>query len=141
MGTALNTKKLQITAFGIEKIVPNREALGVFTRLLARSATGQPTTTYTSHYRSPRKGGELHIIIVDNGRSRLLADDDHRKVLALWRLYEYVSRLSPFRRLCLYLFHTWPNRHQLRYGQRPCEVQRQCLCLFLVLFLPKRVSC
>lgn len=55
MGTALNTKKLQITAFGIEKIVPNREALGVFTRLLARSATGQPTTTYTSHYRSPRK--------------------------------------------------------------------------------------
>ena len=72
MGTS--QPKLQITAFGMEKIVPDRDALGVFTRLLARSGTGQPITTYTSHYRKPRKGGELHIIIVDNGRSRILAD-------------------------------------------------------------------
>ena len=71
MGTS--QPKLQITAFGMEKIVPDRDALGVFTRLLARSGTGQPITTYTSHYRKPRKGGELHIIIVDNGRSRILA--------------------------------------------------------------------
>ena len=81
MGTSLCTKRLQITAFGLEKIVPNRQALGVFTRLLARSATGQPSTAYTSHYRSPRQGGELHIIIVDNGRSQLLADASHRRVL------------------------------------------------------------
>lgn len=98
MGTALNTKKLQITAFGIEKIVPNREALGVFTRLLARSATGQPTTTYTSHYRSPRKGGELHIIIVDNGRSRLLADADHRKVLNCLRCGACMNTCPVYRR-------------------------------------------
>lgn len=39
--------KLQIAAFGMEKIVPDRESLAVFTRLLARSATGQPVTTYT----------------------------------------------------------------------------------------------
>lgn len=79
MGTS--QPKLQITAFGMEKIVPDRDALGVFTRLLARSGTGQPITTYTSHYRKPRKGGELHIIIVDNGRSRILADPDHVKTL------------------------------------------------------------
>lgn len=72
MGTSLCTKKLQITAFGLEKIVPNRQALGVFTRLLARSATGQPSTTYTSHYRAPRKGGELHIIIVDMAEANSL---------------------------------------------------------------------
>ena len=56
MGTS--QPKLQIAAFGMEKIVPNRESLGVFNRLLARSATGQPITTYTSHYRKPREGGE-----------------------------------------------------------------------------------
>ena len=52
MGTS--QPKLQIAAFGMEKIVPDRESLGVFTRLLARSATGQPITTYTSHYRKPQ---------------------------------------------------------------------------------------
>lgn len=98
MGTALCTKKLQITAFGIEKIVPNREALGVFTRLLARSATGQPTTTYTSHYRSPRKGGELHIIIVDNGRSKLLADSAHRRVLNCLRCGACMNTCPVYRR-------------------------------------------
>lgn len=98
MGTALCTKKLQITAFGLEKIVPNREALGVFTRLLARSGTGQPTTTYTSHYRSPRKGGELHIIIVDNGRSRLMADAAHRRVLNCLRCGACMNTCPVYRR-------------------------------------------
>ena len=50
-------------------------------RLLARSATGQPVTTYTSHYRRPREGGEYHIIIVDNGRSTILSKPDHIKTL------------------------------------------------------------
>lgn len=98
MGTSLCTKKLQITAFGLEKIVPNRQALGVFTRLLARSATGQPSTTYTSHYRSPRKGGELHIIIVDNGRSQLLADAQHRRVLNCLRCGACMNTCPVYRR-------------------------------------------
>ncbi len=38
-------------------------------RLLARSATGQAVTTYTTHLHGPRPGGELHIVVVDNGRS------------------------------------------------------------------------
>ncbi len=98
MGTALNTKRLQITAFGLEKIVPDREALGVFTRLLARSATGQPSTTYTSHYRSPRKGGELHIIIVDNGRSKLLSQPEHRQVLNCLRCGACMNTCPVYRR-------------------------------------------
>ena len=60
--------KLHIAAMGIEKIVPDYDSLAVFHRLLARSGTGQPTTTFTSHFRSPRPGGEYHIILVDNGR-------------------------------------------------------------------------
>lgn len=54
--------KLQIAAFGMEKIVPDRESLAVFTRLLARSATGQPVTTYTSHFRKPREGGSFILL-------------------------------------------------------------------------------
>lgn len=96
MGTSLS--KLQITAFGMEKIVPDRNALGVFTRLLARSATGQPSTTYTSHYRKPRHGGELHIIIVDNGRSKVLADKDHIKTLNCLRCGACMNTCPVYRR-------------------------------------------
>lgn len=96
MGTS--QPKLQITAFGLEKIVPDRRALGVFTRLLARSGTGQPITTYTSHYRKPRHGGELHIIIVDNGRSTILADKDHVKTLNCLRCGACMNTCPVYRR-------------------------------------------
>lgn len=96
MGTS--QPKLQITAFGLEKIVPDRRALGVFTRLLTRSATGQPITSYTSHYRKPRPGGELHIIIVDNGRSRTLADPNHRRTLNCLRCGACMNTCPVYRR-------------------------------------------
>ena len=90
--------KVQITAFGIDKIVPDRRALGVFTRLLARSATGQPSTTYTSHNRCPHPGGEYHIIIVDNGRSRLLGNATHRRVLNCLRCGACMNTCPVYRR-------------------------------------------
>lgn len=96
MGTS--QPKLQIAAFGLEKIVPDREALGVFTRLLARSGTGQPITTYTSHYSKPRNGGELHIIIVDNGRSEILADQEHVKTLNCLRCGACMNTCPVYRR-------------------------------------------
>jgi L-lactate dehydrogenase complex protein LldF len=64
-----NTPKLQICSVGIEKIIPKNEHLAVFIRLLIRSATGMPITQYTSHFRGPREGGEMHIVLVDNGCS------------------------------------------------------------------------
>jgi L-lactate dehydrogenase complex protein LldF len=64
-----NTPPLHIVSMGIEKLVPRIEDLGVFVRLLARSALGVPMTQYTSHFRKPRAGAEMHIVIVDNGRS------------------------------------------------------------------------
>ncbi len=96
MGTSCPT--LNIAALGLEKIVPNLESLGVFTRLLARSATGQPITTYTSHYRNPRQGGEYHIIIVDNGRSELLADADHVDLLNCLRCGACMNTCPVYRR-------------------------------------------
>ena len=96
MGTACPT--LNIAAFGMEKIVPDIESLGVFTRLLARSATGQPITTYTSHYRKPRDGGEYHIIIVDNGRSKILSMTDHIKTLNCIRCGACMNTCPVYRR-------------------------------------------
>ncbi|MFP4092799.1 MAG: LUD domain-containing protein, partial [Cyclobacteriaceae bacterium] len=50
---------VHIASMGIEKMLPRFEDLGVFTRLLARSATGQHVTTYTSQFRKPRPGQEM----------------------------------------------------------------------------------
>jgi L-lactate dehydrogenase complex protein LldF len=67
-----NVPKLHIASIGIEKIIPRLEHLAVFVRLLSRSALGSPVTQYTSHFRGPRSGGEMHIVLVDNGRSEQL---------------------------------------------------------------------
>src|SRR5262249_57333419 len=73
MGASL--PPIHIACMGVEKIVPRRQDLAVFLRLLARSATGQAVTSYTTHFHGPRRGGELHIVIVDNGRSPQLPPD------------------------------------------------------------------
>ncbi len=72
----VNITPLQIHSMGLEKVIPKRKHLGVFTRMLARSATGQSITVYTSHFRKPKQNGEMHIIIVDNGRSERLKKED-----------------------------------------------------------------
>lgn len=67
---------LYIASVGIEKIVPRTEHLGVFVRLLSRSALGSPITQMTSHFRVPRPGTEMHVVLVDNGRSERLGMAD-----------------------------------------------------------------
>lgn len=74
LGTAM--AGVHIACMGIEKVIPSARELGVFTRLLARSATGQAVTTYTSHFRRPKAGGRLCVVIVDNGRSGLLSSGE-----------------------------------------------------------------
>lgn len=96
MGTSL--PKLHIVSVGLEKIIPNLKSLGVFTRLLARSATGQPVTTYTSHFRKPRKGCEMHIVIVDNGRSEILSNDEHIQTLKCIRCGACMNTCPVYRR-------------------------------------------
>src|SRR6516164_2925455 len=71
-----NVPKLHIACIGIEKIIPKIEHLGVFIRMLSRSALGSPITQYTSHFRAPRPGAELHIVLVDNGRTQRLGMPD-----------------------------------------------------------------
>jgi L-lactate dehydrogenase complex protein LldF len=60
---------LHIASVGIEKMIPRAADLGVFLRLLTRSATGQPVTVYTSHVHGSESGRAVHVVLVDNGRS------------------------------------------------------------------------
>ena len=90
--------KVHIASMGIEKIIPRSEDLGVFTRLLARSATGQPITAFTSHFISPQPGQEMHVIIVDNGRSKQLGREDYRKSLHCIRCGACMNTCPVYRR-------------------------------------------
>ncbi len=94
----VNLTPLHIASMGIEKIIPKAEHLGVFLRLLARSATGQPITTYTSHFHKPRTGAQLHVVIVDNGRSRQLGKEDFRSSLHCIRCGACMNTCPVYRR-------------------------------------------
>jgi L-lactate dehydrogenase complex protein LldF len=96
MGTSL--PKLHIASMGVEKIVPRVQDLAIFIRLLARSATGQPVTTYTSHFQKPIAGGELHVVIVDNGRSAHLGKETFRRSLSCIRCGACMNTCPVFRR-------------------------------------------
>ncbi len=89
---------VQIHCMGIEKIIPKAEHLGVFTRLLARSATGQPITIYTAHHQRPRPDKEMHIVIVDNGRTAQLGREDFRNSLKCIRCGACMNTCPIYRR-------------------------------------------
>ncbi len=90
--------KVHIACMGIEKIIPRWQDLGFFIRLLARSATGQPITTYTSHFHGPRPGGELHIVLVDNGRTLIRDSDMMRPALNCIRCGACMNTCPVYRR-------------------------------------------
>jgi len=75
--------RVHIVLASIEKVVPTLEDASVLLRLLARSATGQETTTYTTFFTGPRRtedadGPEaFHVVLVDNGRSKMLGGAYH----------------------------------------------------------------
>jgi L-lactate dehydrogenase complex protein LldF len=96
LGTALPA--LHIASMGLEKVIPRAQDLGVFLRLLARSATGQAITSYTSHFHGPRPDSELHIILVDAGRSDLRAKQGLREALACIRCGACMNTCPVFRR-------------------------------------------
>ena len=90
--------KLHIVAMGIEKLVPDYSSLAVFQRLLCRCGTGQPTTAYTSHFRKARPGAEMHVVLVDNGRSDILGNPDHWETLKCMRCGACMNTCPVYRR-------------------------------------------
>lgn len=86
--------RVHIAVTGIEKVVPDMHDLALYLELLAKSSTGQPLTVYTSFVRSPRQPDEadksigpdeVHVVLVDNGRSRVLAEPEFRDALGCIR--------------------------------------------------------
>ncbi|MDC3414838.1 LutB/LldF family L-lactate oxidation iron-sulfur protein [Terrihalobacillus insolitus] len=73
--------KTQITVMGMERIVPTWEELDVLVSMLTRSAVGQKLTSYVTALTGPREIGhadgpeEFHLVIVDNGRSKILGTE------------------------------------------------------------------
>jgi L-lactate dehydrogenase complex protein LldF len=71
--------RVHVALMGIEKVLPRWIDLPVFLKLLARAATGQPLSVYTTLISGPRRPGErdgpeeFHLVLLDNGRSRILA--------------------------------------------------------------------
>src|SRR5260370_15934126 len=71
--------RVHVALMGMEKVIPRLEDLPVFLKLLARAATGQTLSVYTTILTGPRRPGErdgpeeLHLVILDNGRARGLA--------------------------------------------------------------------
>ena len=83
--------RLHIAVMGIEKVIPRFDDLDVFLKLLPRSGTGQRLTTYQSFITGVKRAAtdegpdELHIVLLDNGRSRMLAHPVTRQSLACIR--------------------------------------------------------
>ena len=83
--------KTHIAIMGIEKIIPQFADLDVFLKLLPRSGTGQRLTAYQSLITGTKKNAdssgpeEVHIVLLDNGRSRMLAHPVTRQSLACIR--------------------------------------------------------
>ena len=74
---------VHVAVVGIEKIVPDWESAAVLLKLLARSATGSKITAYNTFITGRWEGGpkEFHLVLLDNGRTRVLADEIARETL------------------------------------------------------------
>lgn len=84
---ATSLPRVHVALIGIEKVVATWDDFGALLNLLPRSAAGQKMPTYLSLVTGPKKSGEqdgpeaFHIILLDNGRSRVVGDDILRESL------------------------------------------------------------
>ncbi len=96
--------RTRVALVGIDKIIPDMEALSLMLGLLARTSTGQPLTVYSSIASGPRRPGEadgaeaLHVVLLDNGRSRALADPELRDALRCIRCGACLNACPVYRR-------------------------------------------
>jgi L-lactate dehydrogenase complex protein LldF len=102
---ATSVPKIHIAVAGIEKLIPRAQDLAVFLKLLARSATGQQLTVYTSFLSGPRRGAEIdgpdefYVVLLDNGRTKLLADRAKRQSLYCIRCGACLNTCPVYRKI------------------------------------------
>jgi L-lactate dehydrogenase complex protein LldF len=97
--------KIHIAVAGIEKLIPRAQDLAVFLKLLGRSATGQALTVYTSFLSGPRRPGEIdgpeefYVVLLDNGRTKLLGDREKRQSLYCIRCGACLNHCPVYRKI------------------------------------------
>src|SRR5580704_17877015 len=97
--------KIHIAIAGIEKVIPRAQDLAVFLNLLGRSATGQPLTVYTSFLSGPRRAAEIdgpdefYLLLLDNGRTKLLEDPEKRQSLYCIRCGACLNHCPVYRKI------------------------------------------
>src|SRR5262245_57836956 len=97
--------RIHIAVAGIEKMIPRAQDLPLFLKLLGRSATGQPLTVYTSMLSGPRRAEEIDgpdefvVLLLDNGRTKLLADRDKRQSLYCIRCGACLNHCPVYRKI------------------------------------------
>jgi iron-sulfur cluster protein len=87
---------VQIVLAGVEKLVPALDDAMAQVRLLARSATGQVISTYTTLISAPAEGQEMHVVLLDNGRSAMREDPEFRDALRCIRCAACASVCPPY---------------------------------------------
>ena len=97
--------KIHIAVAGIEKVIPRAQDLAVFLKLLARSATGQLLSVYTSFLSGPKRPGEVdgpeefYVVLLDNGRTKLLPDRSKRESLYCIRCGACLNTCPVYRKI------------------------------------------
>jgi L-lactate dehydrogenase complex protein LldF len=97
--------RIHIAVAGIEKVIPRAQDLATFLKLLARSATGQLLSVYTSFLSGPRRPGEIdgpeefYVVLLDNGRTRLLPDKAKRQSLYCIRCGACLNTCPVYRKI------------------------------------------
>jgi L-lactate dehydrogenase complex protein LldF len=100
-----STPKIHIAVAGIEKVIPRAQDLATFLKLLARSATGQLLSVYTSFLSGPRRAGEVdgpdefYVVLLDNGRTKLLPDRAKRQSLYCIRCGACLNTCPVYRKI------------------------------------------
>ncbi len=103
LGTAL--PKIHVVVTGIEKVIPRLTDLAILWPTLASAATGQALSAYNTLIGGPRREGEVdgpeefHVVLVDNGRSELLADAEQREVLRCIRCGACLNNCPVYRQV------------------------------------------
>ena len=97
--------KIHIAVAGIEKVIPRAQDVPTFLKLLARSATGQLLSVYASFLSGPRRAGEIdgpdefYVVLLDNGRTKLLPDKNKRQSLYCIRCGACLNTCPVYRKI------------------------------------------
>ena len=101
---SVTTPRVLVSLVGIEKLLPRLVDLSVLVKLLARSATGQSMTVYTTLFGGPRAAGEkdgpqeFHLVLIDNGRTEILAGQ-YRETLRCIRCAACLNACPIYRKI------------------------------------------